>query len=121
MDTRADSAGSADDARPDLGTDLCRDLCPALERQYAEAFTEARVCEPGQADQCMQLADQTLPCGCPARVDDKRKLDELRALWTGAGCASCPHVCAAVVCLVPGPGSCQPASTGHGTCARAPL
>ncbi len=73
-----------------------------------------------ETDQCQQSVDSSLsvcPSNCMTFVNDASALNDLKARWQSAGCASQGHVaCPAIACVQPTKGSCIAADGGGGMC-----
>ncbi len=110
----ADSAPSSDDA-----TDLCAGTCQTLESDYSSALLKARACNVNIKLQCQMKVTSGLKCpGCVTFVNTTTELDDIRAKWMDAGCASCRRLCPAIACSPPTSGVCRPnmGALDKGTC-----
>jgi hypothetical protein len=98
------------------GTDGGGESCAQLETDYGNALGTARQCTPGSVNPCQHLVEMSLSCsGCKEYVNDVTTLNALTAEWQAQDCQAIPHVCPAIACINPGPGSCT-TSGGPGQC-----
>jgi hypothetical protein len=104
--------------------------CDALESEYNSAFTAAKKCTLGAANQCQQLVNSSLSCpGCKQYVNDTTTLSALQTEWDDQNCSAVPHLCPAIACVIPTAGVCTSSPTGGpgpsaeptGTCVNAQL
>jgi len=72
--------------------------CTQLQKQFAAALADAKMCVVGGTGYCGVVTSDKLDCGCPTHVNDTKNIDPIRTQWAQSGCSS--GVCPNIACLV---------------------
>jgi hypothetical protein len=80
--------------------------CDGVNRLYRQRLEAARKCDDSQgANNCRQLVQDDLACGCPLYVNDTKALEPSLRRWEELRCHALYGPCG-IRCRTPSPASC---------------